>query len=100
VDCGGVNFVRSIIWRWVHCSVGSEGAGWKAQGQSEAKRLVEVKLAGIQRNGSGAGTCTLEVVDLYNKLFHQHELVPVPLPADAVCKAQQFVSADSWFLNP
>jgi hypothetical protein len=57
-----VNFVRSIIWRWVHCSVGSEGAGWKAQGQSEAKRLVEVKLAGIQRNGSGPRTCTLDVV--------------------------------------
>jgi hypothetical protein len=72
----------------------------EVEGQSEAKRLVEVKLAGIQRNGSGAGTCTLEVVDLYNKLFHQHKLVPVPLPADAVCKAQQFVSADSWFLNP
>ena len=34
----------------------------EAQGQSEAKRLVEVKLAGIQRNGSGAGTCTLDVV--------------------------------------
>ena len=34
----------------------------EAQGQSEAKRLVEVKLAGIPRNGSGAGTCTLDVV--------------------------------------
>jgi hypothetical protein len=34
----------------------------EAQGQSEAKRLVEVKLAGIQRNGSGPGTCTLDVV--------------------------------------
>jgi hypothetical protein len=26
-------------------------------GQSEGKRLVEVKVAGIQGNGSGAGTC-------------------------------------------
>jgi hypothetical protein len=34
----------------------------EVEGQSEAKRLVEVKLAGIQRNGSGAGTCSLEVV--------------------------------------
>jgi hypothetical protein len=34
----------------------------EAQGQSEAKRLIEVKLAGIQRNGSGPGTCTLDVV--------------------------------------
>jgi len=34
----------------------------EAQGQSEGKRLVEVKMAGMQRNGSGAGTCTLEVV--------------------------------------
>jgi hypothetical protein len=38
----------------------------EVEGQSEAKRLVEEKLAGIQRNGSGAGTCTLEVVDLYS----------------------------------
>jgi len=34
----------------------------KVEGQSEAKRLVEVKLAGIQRNGRGPGTCSLEVV--------------------------------------
>ena len=34
----------------------------QAQGQSEAKRLVEVKLAGLQRNGSGPGSCALEVV--------------------------------------
>ena len=34
----------------------------EAQGQSEAKRLVEVKLAGIQRNGTGPGSCSLEVV--------------------------------------
>ena len=34
----------------------------EAQGQSEAKRLVEVKLTGTQRNGSGAATCTLDVV--------------------------------------
>jgi hypothetical protein len=27
--------------------------------QSESKRLVEVKMAGIQRNGSGAGACSL-----------------------------------------
>ena len=31
-------------------------------GQSESKRLVEVKMAGIQRNGSGPGACSLEVV--------------------------------------
>ena len=34
----------------------------EVEGQSEAKRLVEVKLTGIQRNGSGPGTCFLEVV--------------------------------------
>ena len=34
----------------------------EVEGQSEAKRLVEVKLAGIQHNGSGPGTCTLDVV--------------------------------------
>ena len=34
----------------------------EVEGQSEAKRLVEVKLAGIQRNGSGPGSCSLEVV--------------------------------------
>jgi hypothetical protein len=31
-------------------------------GQSEGKRLVEVQTAGIQLNGSGSGTCSLEVV--------------------------------------
>ena len=34
----------------------------EVDGQSENKRLVEVKMAGIQRNGSGPGTCSLEVV--------------------------------------
>jgi hypothetical protein len=34
----------------------------EVEGQSEAKGSVEVKLAGIQRNGSGPGTCSLEVV--------------------------------------
>jgi hypothetical protein len=34
----------------------------EVDGQSEGKRLVEVKMAGIQRNGSGPGTCALEVV--------------------------------------
>jgi hypothetical protein len=34
----------------------------EVDGQSESKRLVEVKLAGKQRNGSGPGTCSLEVV--------------------------------------
>jgi transposase len=34
----------------------------EVDGQSESKRLVEVKMAGIQRNGSGPGTCSLEVV--------------------------------------
>ena len=56
-----MNFVRSMIWRWVHCSAGSEGAGWKPR-DNQAKRLVEVKLAGIQGNGGGPGTCTLDVV--------------------------------------
>ena len=32
------------------------------EGPSEAKRLVEVKMAGIRRDGSGPGTCSLEVV--------------------------------------
>jgi hypothetical protein len=34
----------------------------EVEGQSEGKRLVEVKMAGIQRNGSGPGSCSLEVV--------------------------------------
>jgi hypothetical protein len=34
----------------------------EVDGQSESKRLVEVKMAGIQRNGSGPGSCSLEVV--------------------------------------
>jgi hypothetical protein len=34
----------------------------EVEGQSEGKRLVEVKMAGIQRNDSGLGTCFLEVV--------------------------------------
>src|SRR5260370_37889098 len=34
----------------------------EVDGQSESKRFVEVKMAGIQRSGSGAGTCSLEVV--------------------------------------
>jgi hypothetical protein len=34
----------------------------EVDGQNEGKRLVEVKMAGIPRNGSGAGTCSLEVV--------------------------------------
>ena len=34
----------------------------EVDGPSESKRLVEVKTAGIQRNGSGSGTCSLEVV--------------------------------------
>src|ERR1700736_6392410 len=34
----------------------------EVEGQSESKRLVEVKMAGIQRNGSGPGTCSLVVV--------------------------------------
>ena len=34
----------------------------EVDGQSENKRLVEVKMAGIQRNGSGAEACSLEVV--------------------------------------
>ena len=29
---------------------------------AKGKRLVEVKMAGIQRNDSGLGTCFLEVV--------------------------------------
>ena len=34
----------------------------EVDGQSESKRLVEVKMAGLQGNGSGAGACSLEVV--------------------------------------
>jgi len=34
----------------------------EVDGQRESKRLVEVKMAGIQRNGSGPATCSLEVV--------------------------------------
>jgi hypothetical protein len=34
----------------------------EVDGQSESKRLVEVKMAGIQRNGSVAEACSLEVV--------------------------------------
>jgi hypothetical protein len=41
---------------------GLEKRRMEVDGQSESKRLVEVKMAGIQRNGSGPGTCSLEVV--------------------------------------
>jgi hypothetical protein len=34
----------------------------EVDGQSEGKRLIEVKVAGIQRNGSGPGICSLEIV--------------------------------------
>ena len=34
----------------------------QVEGQSEGKRLAEVKMAVIQRNDSGLGTCFLEVV--------------------------------------
>jgi hypothetical protein len=34
----------------------------EVEGQGEGKRLVEVKMAGIRRYGSGGGTCSLEVV--------------------------------------
>jgi hypothetical protein len=34
----------------------------EVEGQSEAKGLVQVKLAGRQCNGSGPETCSLEVV--------------------------------------
>jgi len=34
----------------------------EVEGQSEGKRLVEVKVAGIQRNGNGPGACSLAVV--------------------------------------
>jgi transposase-like protein len=34
----------------------------EVDGQSESKRLVEVKVAGIQGNGSGAEACSLEVM--------------------------------------
>jgi hypothetical protein len=32
----------------------------EVDGQSEGKRLIEVKMAGIQCNSSGPGTCSLE----------------------------------------
>ena len=34
----------------------------EVEGQSEAKRLVEVEMAGIERNGSRAESCALEVI--------------------------------------
>jgi hypothetical protein len=34
----------------------------EVDGQNESKRLVEVRMAGIQRNGSGPETCSLELV--------------------------------------
>ena len=34
----------------------------EVEGQREGKRLVEVKMAGIRRNDSRPGTCSLEVV--------------------------------------
>jgi hypothetical protein len=41
---------------------GLRGRRMEVDGQSEGKRLVEVKIAGVQRNGSGPGICALEVV--------------------------------------
>jgi len=35
LGCSGVNFVRSIIWRCAHCSMGSEGSGWKSRDKAK-----------------------------------------------------------------
>jgi hypothetical protein len=45
---GGVNFVRSTIWHWVHCSVGSEGAGWKPRDKSKEYSLHRSRHDGHQ----------------------------------------------------
>ena len=58
---------RSAFCHKHHLALGTLQRGLKRrrmeiEGQSEDQRLVEVKMAGIQRNGSGPGTCSLEVV--------------------------------------
>jgi hypothetical protein len=41
-----------------------------------------------------------KALDLYNKFLPPAPACPGIFPADAVCKAQQFVSAGSWFPKP
>jgi hypothetical protein len=58
---------RSEFCHQHHLALGTLQRGLRKRrmevdGQSESKRLVEVKMAGVQRNGSGPGTCSLEVV--------------------------------------
>ena len=58
---------RSAFCHKHHLALGTLQRGLRKRrvevdGQSESKRLVEVKMAGLQRNGSGPGTCSLEVV--------------------------------------
>jgi len=42
--------------------VGSEGAGLEVEKQNEGKRLLELKMVGLQRNASEPKTCSLGVV--------------------------------------
>jgi hypothetical protein len=58
---------RSEFCQKYHLALGTLQRGLKrrrmeVEGQRESKRLVEVKMAGTERNGSGAETCSLEVV--------------------------------------
>ena len=58
---------RSEFCQKHHLALGTLQRGLRrrrteVEGQSEGRRLVEVKMAGIQRNGSGPGSCSLEVV--------------------------------------
>jgi len=58
---------RSEFYRKHNLALGTLQRGLRrrrteVEGQSEGRRLVEVKMAGIQRNGSGPGSCSLEVV--------------------------------------
>src|SRR5260221_11506764 len=58
---------RSEFWNKHNLALGTLQRGLRKRrmevdGQSETKRLLEGKIAGIQRNASGPGTCALEVV--------------------------------------
>jgi hypothetical protein len=56
---------RSAFCHKHHLALGTLQRGLKRRrmeidGQSEDQQLVEVKMAGIQRKGSGPGACSLE----------------------------------------
>ena len=46
MGCGGLNFVRSIIWPWAHCSAGSEGGGWESRDKAKLSDWLRLSPLG------------------------------------------------------